>query len=120
MAGWSHFAQFTIAVVNKDPKKSKYSGRFSFTLHCWDVLFSHAQGKDSQVFYLACRHSPSILQEGARLGLEKVHGAFESSGGVHRCKHAGDQSAGASDQVRLCPSNSQFLLISFSCWRGFL
>ena len=24
--GWSHFAQFTIAVVNKDPKKSKYSG----------------------------------------------------------------------------------------------
>lgn len=27
--GWSHFAQFTIAVVNKDPKKSKYSGWFS-------------------------------------------------------------------------------------------
>ncbi|KAK4421523.1 TNF receptor-associated factor1a [Sesamum alatum] len=27
--GWSHFAQFTIAVVNKDPKKSKYSD----TLH---------------------------------------------------------------------------------------
>lgn len=26
-AGWSHFAQFTIAVVNKDPKKSKYSGQ---------------------------------------------------------------------------------------------
>jgi hypothetical protein len=26
LAGWSHFAQFTIAVVNKDPKKSKYSG----------------------------------------------------------------------------------------------
>ena len=25
-SGWSHFAQFTIAVVNKDPKKSKYSG----------------------------------------------------------------------------------------------
>ncbi len=25
-AGWSHFAQFTIAVTNKDPKKSKYSG----------------------------------------------------------------------------------------------
>jgi hypothetical protein len=25
-AGWSHFAQFTIAVANKDPKKSKYSG----------------------------------------------------------------------------------------------
>ncbi|CAH2046592.1 unnamed protein product [Thlaspi arvense] len=32
MAGWSHFAQFTIAVINKDPKKSKHSeqicGRF--------------------------------------------------------------------------------------------
>ncbi|KAF8388196.1 hypothetical protein HHK36_026862 [Tetracentron sinense] len=27
LPGWSHFAQFTIAVVNKDPKKSKYSGR---------------------------------------------------------------------------------------------
>lgn len=27
--GWSHFAQFTIAVVNKDPKKSKYSGEGS-------------------------------------------------------------------------------------------
>lgn len=28
ISGWSHFAQFTIAVVNKDPKKSKYSGWF--------------------------------------------------------------------------------------------
>jgi len=26
LPGWSHFAQFTIAVVNQDPKKSKYSG----------------------------------------------------------------------------------------------
>ena len=31
-AGWSHFAQFTIAVVNKDPKKSKYSGETSWLL----------------------------------------------------------------------------------------
>jgi hypothetical protein len=30
-AGWSHFAQFTIAVVNKDPKKSKYSGNVAIT-----------------------------------------------------------------------------------------
>ncbi|KAJ6969109.1 hypothetical protein NC653_036925 [Populus alba x Populus x berolinensis] len=29
LPGWSHFAQFTIAVVNEDPKKSKYSD----TLH---------------------------------------------------------------------------------------
>ena len=27
--GWGHFAQFTIAVANKDPKKSKFSGEFS-------------------------------------------------------------------------------------------
>jgi hypothetical protein len=39
-AGWSHFAQFTIAVVNKDPKKSKYSGGGDFTLgakHHYDL-----------------------------------------------------------------------------------
>lgn len=29
LVGWSHFAQFTIAVVNKDPKKSKFSGQWS-------------------------------------------------------------------------------------------
>ena len=37
-AGWSHFAQFTIAVVNKDPKKSKYSDtlhRFCKKEHDW-------------------------------------------------------------------------------------
>lgn len=40
-AGWSHFAQFTIAVVNNDPKKSKYSGvllvhsRHDVTLSPW-------------------------------------------------------------------------------------
>lgn len=36
--GWSHFAQFTIAVVNKDPKKSKYSDtlhRFCKKEHDW-------------------------------------------------------------------------------------
>jgi hypothetical protein len=31
LPGWSHFAQFTIAVVNKDPKKSKYSGNVAIT-----------------------------------------------------------------------------------------
>jgi hypothetical protein len=38
LAGWSHFAQFTIAVVNKDPKKSKYSDtlhRFCKKEHDW-------------------------------------------------------------------------------------
>lgn len=33
-AGWSHFAQFTIAVVNKDPKKSKYSGMCRAVQQC--------------------------------------------------------------------------------------
>lgn len=48
--GWSHFAQFTIAVVNKDPKKSKYSGR------------SHSLIPQ---FKLECRYIASFLQEGA-------------------------------------------------------
>lgn len=38
LPGWSHFAQFTIAVANKDPKKSKYSDtlhRFCKKEHDW-------------------------------------------------------------------------------------
>ncbi|XP_039071198.1 TNF receptor-associated factor homolog 1a-like isoform X2 [Hibiscus syriacus] len=38
LPGWNHFAQFTIAVVNKDPKKSKYSDtlhRFWKKEHDW-------------------------------------------------------------------------------------
>lgn len=38
LPGWSHFVQFTIAVVNKDPKKSKYSDtlhRFCKKEHDW-------------------------------------------------------------------------------------
>uniref|UniRef100_A0A7N0URU6 MATH domain-containing protein n=1 Tax=Kalanchoe fedtschenkoi TaxID=63787 RepID=A0A7N0URU6_KALFE len=38
LPGWSHFAQFTISVVNKDPKKSKYSDtlhRFWKKEHDW-------------------------------------------------------------------------------------
>ena len=34
--GWSHFAQFTIAVSNKDPKKSKHSG---YILHLLISLY---------------------------------------------------------------------------------
>ena len=40
LPGWSHFAQFTIAVVNKDPKKSKYSDtlhRFCKKEHDWGL-----------------------------------------------------------------------------------
>ncbi|CAH2046690.1 unnamed protein product [Thlaspi arvense] len=38
LPGWSHFAQFTIAVINKDPKKSKHSDtlhRFWKKEHDW-------------------------------------------------------------------------------------
>ncbi|KAG0521541.1 hypothetical protein BDA96_08G169900 [Sorghum bicolor] len=38
LPGWSHFAQFTIAVINRDPKKSKYSDtlhRFWKKEHDW-------------------------------------------------------------------------------------
>lgn len=38
LPGWSHFAQFTIAVMNKDPRKSKYSDtlhRFWKKEHDW-------------------------------------------------------------------------------------
>ena len=37
LSGWSHFAQFAIAVVNKDPKKSKYSDTYiaSAEEHGW-------------------------------------------------------------------------------------
>jgi hypothetical protein len=38
VSGWSHFAQFTIAVINKDPKKSKYSGELDIPLFVWLVV----------------------------------------------------------------------------------
>ncbi|KAF6175039.1 hypothetical protein GIB67_039587 [Kingdonia uniflora] len=38
LPGWSHFAQFTIAVVNKDPRKSKYSGRNVVSENVADTL----------------------------------------------------------------------------------
>ncbi|XP_035844175.1 TNF receptor-associated factor homolog 1a-like [Helianthus annuus] len=34
---WCHFAQFTIALVNKDPKKSKYSGSFFIFCCCYHL-----------------------------------------------------------------------------------
>jgi hypothetical protein len=46
-AGWAHFAQFTIAVVNKDAKKSKYSGAlWHCRIICQDSFLRHLpQGK---------------------------------------------------------------------------
>jgi hypothetical protein len=63
-AGWSHFAQFTIAVVNKDPKKSKYSGVLvnnCFGYWCYNFLNSIA----NLVFVSFFRHIAPILEEGA-------------------------------------------------------
>lgn len=74
--GWSHFAQFTIAVVNRDPKKSKYSG--------WLVENSFSRCKMSAFLIYewqnvkSCRYFTSILEERAWLGLEKVYGALKS------------------------------------------
>ena len=89
--GWSHFAQFTIAVVNKDPKKSKYSGadphqavpvvakdcarlasRSSELAKC-ALLMPHID----RLPLLCCRYTAPLLQEGARLGLEEIHGTVE-------------------------------------------
>jgi hypothetical protein len=39
LPGWSHFAQFTIAVVNKDPKKSKYSGNVAVQEYSREYLW---------------------------------------------------------------------------------
>ena len=85
-AGWSHFAQFTIAVVNKDPKKSKYSG--SLCLSRYSVVV----GRFTSCFHikclhgiLICRYITSVLEKGARLGMEKIYGAVKSFGWVYRC-----------------------------------
>lgn len=74
LAGWSHFAQFTIAVVNKDPKKSKYSGevakhakytRVVKVLRIVKVLSPLSQSELLLSVPSLCRHAAQILQEGA-------------------------------------------------------
>jgi hypothetical protein len=45
VSGWSHFSQFTIAVVNKDPKKSKYSGWFIREIHFLSDCFTQSPPK---------------------------------------------------------------------------
>jgi len=38
--GWSHIAQFTIVVVNRDPKRTKYSGMLAnYWLNYWRLQF---------------------------------------------------------------------------------
>ena len=57
--GWGHFAQFTIAVANKDPKKSKFSGEFLSSNFACPFL-------NMQTFELtSCRYAAPVLEEGA-------------------------------------------------------
>ncbi|KFM23482.1 MATH domain-containing protein [Auxenochlorella protothecoides] len=55
LPGWSHFAQFTIAVVNRDPKASKYSDtlhRFCKKEHDWGWKKFMELGKVGEGFTL--------------------------------------------------------------------
>lgn len=49
--GWSHFSQFTIAVVNKDPKKSKYSGTTAGLLAAQSSLTDSVASPAGQAAY---------------------------------------------------------------------
>jgi len=62
--GWSHFAQFTIAVVNKDPKKSKYSG---LLVNNWLQFLCLKVFKQCLSYFLFefSRYITPILEEGA-------------------------------------------------------
>jgi flagellar biosynthesis GTPase FlhF len=56
LPGWSHFAQFTVAVANRDPKKSKYSDtlhRFCKKEHDWGWKKFMELGKVSDGFTAA-------------------------------------------------------------------
>lgn len=72
-AGWSHFAQFTIAVVNKDPKKSKYSGQQQFT-----SVF-HAAINEKAVLQQLC-NSQQLLH--ARLYVHSQSSRYERNSSV--------------------------------------
>ena len=63
--GWSHFAQFTIAVVNKDPKKSKYSGWLVRWWFSCNVVFEFAMFCLNTETAKICRYIASVLEERA-------------------------------------------------------
>ena len=68
--GWSHFAQFTIAVVNKDPKKSKYSGMLFASPHI--AMFDAADTVSSLFGLRVCLSAVVQLQHVASVYLNRV------------------------------------------------
>jgi hypothetical protein len=74
-AGWSHFAQFTIAVVNKDPKKSKYSGRSNACpcmpmQHAWVPCAMHYMGSAARNSSYGCEQAKPAGHRGCSAGIE--------------------------------------------------
>ena len=68
LPGWSHFAQFTIAVVNKDPKKSKYSGE--------RPVPSATVPRGDSVTMLCSLHQCCLLQCADLLHRRSAHGSI--------------------------------------------
>lgn len=79
--GWSHFAQFTIAVVNKDPKKSKYSGMLfvpvtvgcaCYTVALWSSQAGRCWG-GVQPEYLDNLYHPGLAQSRKPCNMPAMH-----------------------------------------------
>lgn len=114
VAGWSHFAQFTIAVVNKDPKKSKYSGAdaaavvgsssslmkeaLSSTTHLYSMIRNSAHGSGTAaVVWQPCRPAHTHnrkrvkrqpLGQPAGPASDPVRGAVAARAASCFCRHA--------------------------------
>ncbi|XP_078441812.1 TNF receptor-associated factor homolog 1a-like isoform X2 [Wolffia australiana] len=76
LPGWSHFAQFTIAVVNKDSKKSKYSDtlhRFWKKEHDWGWKKFMELSKLSEGFIVA---DALVIKAQVQVIREKAHRPF--------------------------------------------
>ncbi|CAA7404067.1 unnamed protein product [Spirodela intermedia] len=76
LPGWSHFAQFTIAVVNKDSKKSKYSDtlhRFWKKEHDWGWKKFMELSKLSDGFIVA---DALVIKAQVQVIREKAHRPF--------------------------------------------
>lgn len=76
LPGWSHFAQFTIAVVNRDPKKSKYSDtlhRFCKKEHDWGWKKFMELGKVHDGFTVA---NTLVIKAQVQVIQEKNHRPF--------------------------------------------
>ncbi|KAF8401834.1 hypothetical protein HHK36_012780 [Tetracentron sinense] len=84
LPGWSHFAQFTIAVVNKDPKKSKYSDtlhRFWKKEHDWGWKKFMELSKVQDGFIVA---DTLVIKAQVQVIREKAHRPFRCLGCQYR------------------------------------